>query len=299
MFFAIGAGCCPASTFVIYIFGAFLIFTAVRLMLRRRREEPHPEQNPVLPAVPALRPAHVRVRRAAASSCARTARPYATPLLMVLVLIERPTSCSRWIRSPRSSASPPIVFIVCTSNIFAVLGMRALCFLLANLARRFIYLQPGLALVLAFVGVKMAARDLFHLPVALSLLVVMLLIGGIDCRLSPPNPWYAAGMASRLLIPVAVTTRPRRSAAARWRRRNRSSRWATRARPRRPRRPTSPRRRPRRRRPRADWPGSSCERQGNHAPRPPRQGHHHLHRLDARRRGHRQLDPRRGALDRC
>ena len=69
-------------------------------------------------------------------------------------------------------------FIVLTSNIFALLGMRSLYFLLANLARRFVYLQPGLALVLVFVGVKMAARDLFHLPVALSLAVVMLLIGG-------------------------------------------------------------------------------------------------------------------------
>jgi len=67
---------------------------------------------------------------------------------------------------------------VLTSNIFALLGMRSLYFLLANLARRFIYLQPGLALVLIFVGAKMAGRDLFHLPVVLSLLVVMLLIGG-------------------------------------------------------------------------------------------------------------------------
>src|SRR4030095_13247823 len=105
-------------------------------------------------------------------------RLLATPLLIALVLIELSDIVFAMDSILAIFAITTDPFIVLTSNIFALLGMRALYFLLANLARRFVYLQPGLALVLVFVGVKMAARDLFHLPVALSLLVVLLLIGG-------------------------------------------------------------------------------------------------------------------------
>ena len=105
-------------------------------------------------------------------------RLLATPLLIALILIELSDVVFAMDSILAIFAITADPFIVLTSNIFALLGMRSLYFLLANLARRFVYLQPGLALVLVFVGVKMAARDLFHLPVALSLLVVMLLIGG-------------------------------------------------------------------------------------------------------------------------
>src|SRR6185369_17944492 len=105
-------------------------------------------------------------------------RRLATPLLIALILIELSDVVFAIDSILAIFAITVDPFIVLTSNIFALLGMRSLYFLLANLARRFVYLQPGLALVLVFVGIKMAARDLFHLPIALSLLVVMLLIGG-------------------------------------------------------------------------------------------------------------------------
>jgi tellurite resistance protein TerC len=69
-------------------------------------------------------------------------------------------------------------FIVFTSNVFAVLGMRSLYFVLATLARRFDYLQPGLAIILLFVGAKLALSNWFHVPVVVSLFVVATLLGG-------------------------------------------------------------------------------------------------------------------------
>ena len=190
-----------------YIFGALPDLDR-REVLARRDEEPHPEQGPRLPAAAAIR-ADARPSRQGSSFFVRQGRRgqlLATPLLIVLVLIELTDVVFAMDSIPAIFAITADPFIVYTSNIFALLGLRSLYFLLASLARRFIYLQPGLALVLVFVGVKMAARDLFHLPVALSLLVVMLLIGGSIVSSLLPNPWYAAGMASRFLIPVAVAT---------------------------------------------------------------------------------------------
>ena len=131
LFIAIGAALLANFHFVMYIFGAFLIFTAVRLM-RGGDEEPHPEKNPVLPAVPPLRPHHARSTSAPASSRARTASCYATPLLMVLVVIEATDVVFAVDSIPAVFGVTSDVFIVYTSNIFAVLGLRALCFLVAS-----------------------------------------------------------------------------------------------------------------------------------------------------------------------
>jgi tellurite resistance protein TerC len=168
-------------TFLTYIFGAVLILTGAK-MLARPGKEPHPETSR----------AYRLLRRVLPTTSGPTTsepdggrffvrqdgRLLATPLLVALVLIELSDIVFAIDSILAIFAITVDPFIVLTSNIFAVLGMRALYFLLANLARRFVYLQPGLALVLVFVGVKMAARDLFHLPVTLSLLVVVLLIGG-------------------------------------------------------------------------------------------------------------------------
>ena len=159
-------------TFLTYIFGGVLILTGGK-MLARPGKEPHPEQGARLPPAAADDPDHVRAARRTTSSCAQDGRLLATPLLIALILIELSDIVFAIDSILAIFAITTDPFIVLTSNIFALLGMRSLYFLLANLARRFVYLQPGLALVLVFVGVKMAARDLFHLPVALSLAVVV------------------------------------------------------------------------------------------------------------------------------
>jgi len=163
-------------TFLTYIFGAVLVVTGVK-MLARPDKEPHPERGRAYRAVQKIIPttseahgAHFFVRQ--------NGRRLATPLFIALVLIELSDIVFAIDSILAIFAITVDPFIVLTSNIFAVLGMRSLYFLLAGMARRFVYLQPGLALVLVFVGVKMAIRDLFHLPVILSLAVIVLLIGG-------------------------------------------------------------------------------------------------------------------------
>ena len=104
-------------------------------------------------------------------------RLYATPLLMVLVVIEATDVVFAVDSIPAVFGVTSDVFIVYTSNIFAVLGLRALCFLVASVVRRLKYLRPALALVLAFVGAKMLLADRFRISNWISLLVIAGLIG--------------------------------------------------------------------------------------------------------------------------
>ena len=103
---------------------------------------------------------------------------YATPLLMVLVVIEATDVVFAVDSIPAVFGVTSDVLIVYTSNIFAVLGLRALCFLVASIVRRLKYLRPALALVLAFVGGKMLLADRFRIPNWVSLVVIAGLIGG-------------------------------------------------------------------------------------------------------------------------
>jgi len=163
-------------TFLTYIFGGILILTGGK-MLARPGKEPHPEKGRTYRLVQRIIPTTAE-QHGGSFFVRQDGRRLATPLFIALILIELSDIVFAMDSILAIFAITADPFIVLTSNIFALLGMRSLYFLLANLARRFVYLQPGLALVLIFVGVKMAARDLFHLPVALSLAVVALLIGG-------------------------------------------------------------------------------------------------------------------------
>ncbi|HMF42894.1 MAG TPA: TerC family protein [Polyangia bacterium] len=175
-FIAVGAALLASFHFVMYIFGAFLIFTAARL-LKGGDEEPHPEKNPVLRVFRRF----VRLTKEYVGTSffvRQDGRLYATPLLMVLVVIEATDVVFAVDSIPAVFGVTSDVFIVYTSNIFAVLGLRALCFLVASVVRRLKYLRPALALVLAFVGAKMLLADRFRISNWVSLLVVAGLIGG-------------------------------------------------------------------------------------------------------------------------
>lgn len=114
---------------------------------------------------------------------------YVTPLFLVLVLIEATDLVFAVDSIPAIFAITTDPFIVFTSNIFAIMGLRALYFLLADMAERFHLLKYGLALVLIFVGAKMLAAYWFHLPVQYSLLIVGSIIGGsiwLSLKLSRP-----------------------------------------------------------------------------------------------------------------
>jgi tellurite resistance protein TerC len=175
-FIAIGAALLAAFHWVTYVFGAFLILTGARLLFVDD-EEPDPSRNPVL----ALFRKFVRVTPEYAGGrflVRRDGRLYATPLLMVLVVVEATDVVFAVDSIPAVFAVTRDVFIVYTSNIFAIFGLRALCFLVASLVRKLHYLKAGLAIVLAFVGIKMLVADRFKISDGVSLVVVAGLIVG-------------------------------------------------------------------------------------------------------------------------
>ncbi|MCX7911394.1 MAG: TerC family protein [Dehalococcoidales bacterium] len=164
---------------IIYIFGAFLVSTAVRLVLKKESEV-KPERNPVLRVfrrfVPLTRRYHgehffVRGRK----------RWLATPLLLVLVAIESTDVVFAVDSVPAVLAITQDAFIVYTSNIFAILGLRALYFALSGVIEKFYYLNYGLAVILGFLGLKMMVSEFYKIPVVVSLgvVVTVLAVAGV------------------------------------------------------------------------------------------------------------------------
>ena len=167
---AVGAALLKEFHWIIYVFGAFLIFTGIRMALHRN-EEMHPEQNPlvkwlrrVIPVTETYEDDHFFIRRAG--------RLMATPLFLVLVLIESTDLIFAVDSIPAIFAVTQESFIVYTSNVFAILGLRSLYFLLAGVVDKFYYLKLGLSVVLVFVGIKMLIVDIYKIPVGLSLAVI-------------------------------------------------------------------------------------------------------------------------------
>jgi tellurite resistance protein TerC len=169
-FILAGAALLESFAWVIYVFGAFLIYTGVK-MARHGDQEVHPERNPVLKLLRRVVPVsdtyhgtRLLVRNAG--------RIVATPLFAVLVAIETTDVLFAVDSIPAIFAVTDEPFLVFTSNAFAILGLRALYFLLAGMMDRFVYLKHGLAAILVFVGFKMVLVDVWHVPIALSLLVI-------------------------------------------------------------------------------------------------------------------------------
>lgn len=173
-FIALGAVLIESFSWVLYLFGAFLVLTGVR-MARHRHETPDPRSGRtyrwlrrVVPTTDDYEGQKLLVRRAG--------RLVATPLLVVLLLVETSDIVFAVDSIPAIFAVTQEPFLVFTSNAFAILGLRALYFLLADLMHRFVYLTLGLAAVLVWVGIKMLLLDLYKIPIGVSLSVVALLI---------------------------------------------------------------------------------------------------------------------------
>ncbi|MBI1790667.1 MAG: TerC family protein [Acidobacteria bacterium] len=185
IFIFLGAALLQRFHWVIYIFGAFLVFTGVKLLLQGGSEM-HPERNPLFRLFQRLVPS-VSDYRGSHFSVVENGKRYATPLLLVLVAIEATDLVFAVDSIPAIFAITTDPFIVFTSNIFAILGLRALYFALAGVMDKFHYLRVGLALVLAFVGAKMMLTDLYKIPIVASLaVVVVLLMGSIVASLIRP-----------------------------------------------------------------------------------------------------------------
>jgi tellurite resistance protein TerC len=170
IFIAGGAALLDRFHWVLYVFGAFLVFTGWR-MFRHSNDQIDPARNPVLRLVRRVVPTtdeydgqRFWVRRAG--------RWVATPLFTVVVMVETTDIVFAVDSIPAIFAVTQEPFLVFTSNAFAILGLRAMYFLLADLMHRFIHLKTGLAAILVFVGAKMLLLDVWKVPIALSLAVI-------------------------------------------------------------------------------------------------------------------------------
>jgi tellurite resistance protein TerC len=159
---------------ILYVFGAFLLYTAVRIA-RHDEAEVHPENNIALKVVRRVIPS-TNEYDGQKLFTRRTGRRLATPLFAVLILIETTDVVFAVDSIPAILAVSREQFIVFSSNAFAILGLRALYFLLAGAAGRFRYLNVGLGIILAFVGIKMLATEWYHFPTWASLLVITLVL---------------------------------------------------------------------------------------------------------------------------
>ncbi len=175
-FIAAGAAVMHAFHGVIYVFGGILLVTGIRLLLTRDHEE-HPENNPafralrrVIPSTPTYHGPRFWVREGG--------RRLATPLFLVLVLIEITDVIFAVDSIPAVFAVTTDPFLVFTSNVFAILGLRALYFCVAGFVSRLRHLKIGLALVLVFVAAKMLLTDVVQVPIGVSLAAVAAILGG-------------------------------------------------------------------------------------------------------------------------
>jgi len=170
-----GAWVVKEFSWVLYIFGAFLVITGIRMLVMAEKV-PDLEKNPVLK----FARRHLRItegHHGEKFTVMKDGVRYFTPLFLVLIMIEVTDLVFAVDSIPAIFAITTDPFIVFTSNIFAILGLRALYFLLADVADRFHLLKYGLAMVLTFIGTKMLIMPWYHVPVAASLSIVVVLIG--------------------------------------------------------------------------------------------------------------------------
>ena len=168
---------------LLYVFGAFLLFTGVKMALAKEDDSGIGDK----PLVRWIR-SHLRMTDKIESERFFTRKNgvlFATPLLLVLILVELSDVIFAVDSIPAIFAVTTDPFIVLTSNLFAILGLRAMYFLLAGVAERFSMLKYGLSVILVFIGVKMLIVDFYHIPVAISLGVV----GGILAATLLINAW--------------------------------------------------------------------------------------------------------------
>jgi len=158
----------------IYVFGAILIYTGYK-MLTQKEKVIEPEKNPLIKFIRKIIPVTNEYHRGD-FFVKQNGKRFATPLFLVLVLIEVTDLIFAADSIPAILAITQDHFIVYTSNVFAILGLRSLYFALAGMMDKFQYLSKGLALILIFVGLKMLLVDFYKLPIQIALLVIIVIL---------------------------------------------------------------------------------------------------------------------------
>lgn len=171
IFIAAGITLIQKFHWIIYIFGGFLIFSGIKLALEKDKEI-HPEKNPVLKLFRRFMPVLTRYKEGK-FFLRRNQRYFATPLFIVLLVVETTDVMFALDSIPAVIAITTDPFIVYTSNVFAILGLRAIFFALAGIMRLFHYLHYGLSFILVFVGVKMLVSKFYEIPVEMALGVII------------------------------------------------------------------------------------------------------------------------------
>ena len=175
-FILVGAALLAKFHWLLYVFGLLLLVTGFKMLFAKGEDENVQDSKVlkvlrrILPTTDGMREDRFFVKEAG--------KWLVTPLFLVLVLVEVVDLIFAVDSIPAIFAITQDPFIVFTSNIFAILGLRSMYFLLADLVHRFVYLKTGLSLVLVFVGTKMMLIDIYKLPIAVSLGMVALLVGG-------------------------------------------------------------------------------------------------------------------------
>ncbi|MBD1398769.1 TerC family protein [Pontibacter sp. JH31] len=171
IFILVGVALIAKFHFIIYILGAFLVYTGIKMALTKDDGELHPEQNPFIVWISQK----LRFTKTAVGGKFFTkvdGKLYATPLFLVLIMVESTDVVFAADSIPAILAISKDPFIVYTSNVFALLGLRALYFALAGIMQLFHYLHYGLSLILVFIGAKLLVSDFFELDMRYALLVV-------------------------------------------------------------------------------------------------------------------------------
>jgi tellurite resistance protein TerC len=191
----IGAALIQRFHWIIYIFGAFLVYTGIK-MFRQEEVDIQPDQNPLVRLVTRFLPIS-RVYDGEKFFTTINGKKTGTLLLLVLMVVEVTDLVFAVDSIPAIFAITTNTFIVYTSNVFAILGLRSMYFLLAGVVEKFRYLRYGLAIVLTFIGIKMLVTALgIHIPIWFSLIfVATVLVGSVVASLL-----FAAGAESRMEV---------------------------------------------------------------------------------------------------
>jgi tellurite resistance protein TerC len=172
---AVGAQLIKEFHWILYVFGAFLVFTGIRMLMAKSDEHVDLEKNPAVKLARRffrISPEYDGQKFFTVKNGVRMA----TPLFLVLVFIEFTDLIFAVDSIPAIFAITTDPFIVFTSNVMAILGLRSMYFLLADIVDRFVYLKTGLAVILAFIGVKLLLLDIFKIPTVASLAVVVTIL---------------------------------------------------------------------------------------------------------------------------
>jgi tellurite resistance protein TerC len=168
----LGAFLLQRFNWIVYVFGALLVVTGIRMLIQKE-ERVDLERNPVVRLARRLIPLSPSYDGTRFFTRAATGKVVATPLLLVVLVVEWSDLVFAIDSIPAIFAVTRDPFLVYSSNVFAILGLRALYFVLAGMLDKFVYLKPGISFILIFVGLKMLLSGWFHVPILLSLGVIV------------------------------------------------------------------------------------------------------------------------------